>query len=187
MTPVRGTLLSALVLVPVLALAANGCRPAQGAQEASGGGAQMTQGKGATDPLDKALDRVDAARARLTAADAAAAAAMRDLDAALDDASRLGGGEGERIEGDCCVSIRGRSWEPDRVAWRAQASAMRAAAEAQREARFSVIDVRRNAIRSVATALRRGRVSRECKHGTEEHPDDSDPQDENDDSPDESQ
>src|SRR6185437_7981021 len=91
-TAARG-LASSLVGCLAVVLCLTACRgaTAQGAPP----GQSVASGSDAArsnDAVDKALDRIDAARSRLEAADAAAAKAARDLDGALDDAARLNPG-----------------------------------------------------------------------------------------------
>jgi hypothetical protein len=88
---------TALALASLIPIA--GCRHAQGAQQSSSQGGDSGAASGSAqgtdsahpDPVARALDRVDAARARLQSADAAAVSAMRDLDLALEDVSHLEG------------------------------------------------------------------------------------------------
>jgi hypothetical protein len=155
---------AALALVSLIPIV--GCGRAQGAQRSgppgtdSGGGARTAQRADSVpaDPVSRALDRVDAARARLESADAAAASAMRDLDLALDDVSQLEGAS--RFHARWPANRFDGAFEE--TAEHARDDGRETAAWAGREAQRIATRAERRAAHQAAMSLRRVRTTCEC-------------------------
>jgi hypothetical protein len=155
----------------------------------SAAGAQSRQDStGSRDSVGRALDRIDAARTRLQAADAVVTSAMRELDAALADAARLGPARNaselssatERAEREADrMTTRwrdfGERWQDsgsrwadfgERIASHAERLANAAASVAERQAE-------RQAEREIRRSLRdRDHRDREWSHDDDEDDDD---------------
>jgi hypothetical protein len=140
-------------------------------------------GRRPSDSLDRALDRLDAAHAALDAADAQAAAAMRALDAALDEVARLGGDVGPetwRVERngfdeDANTMARRAEEEAERISATAGQTAMRSAMIAMTQARRHVAEM---SMRHAHVMCRCARARDGDDDATDDHMDDDGDSDE---------